>query len=79
MNKYRVGQVPKCGAVDSKYFGNPNGFEEIVNRRAKFILEVYNQFEDLLNTYSTEYVKQGLGNKENFEKDIIKSMMLKRM
>lgn len=79
MNKYKIGKVPKCGAMDSKFFSNPDGFEEKANRRVKFIMEVYNQFEELLNTYSTEYVKQGLGNKENFEKDVIRKMMLKRM
>lgn len=28
MNKHKVGQVPKCGAMDSKYFGNPQQFEK---------------------------------------------------
>lgn len=30
MNNYRVGQVPRCGAMDSKYFGNPQQFEHDV-------------------------------------------------
>ena len=28
MNKYRVGQVPRCGAMDSKYFSNPQQFDK---------------------------------------------------
>ena len=28
MNKYRVGQVPRCGAMDSKYFSNPKQFDK---------------------------------------------------
>lgn len=27
MNRYKVGQVPRCGAMDSKYFSNPEQFE----------------------------------------------------
>ena len=41
--------------------------------------EAFDIIEDLLNTYSTECVEQGLGVKENFEKDIIRKMMLKRV
>lgn len=33
MNKHRVGQVPKCGAMDSKYFGNPEQFEKDIQER----------------------------------------------
>ena len=28
MNKHRIGQVPKCGAMDSKYFSNPKQFDK---------------------------------------------------
>ncbi|HAK41823.1 MAG TPA: hypothetical protein DCM59_02665 [Clostridium sp.] len=79
MNKYKIGKVPKCGAMDSKFFSNPNGLDEKLNKRREFICEVYGQFEEWLNTYGTEYVEQGLGTKENFEKDVIRLMMLKRM
>lgn len=41
--------------------------------------EAFDIIEDLPSIYSTEYVEQGLGVKENFEKDIIRKMMLKRM
>lgn len=27
MNNYKVGQVPRCGAMDSKYFSNSEQFE----------------------------------------------------
>lgn len=28
MNPYRIGQVPRCGAMDSKYFSNPKQFDK---------------------------------------------------
>ena len=28
MKKHRIGQVPKCGAMDSKYFSNPKQFDK---------------------------------------------------
>lgn len=34
MNNYRVGQVPKCGAMDSKYFSTPGQFEKDVEKHA---------------------------------------------
>ena len=34
MNNYRVGQVPRCGAMDSKYFSNPQQFEKDVLKHA---------------------------------------------
>jgi len=79
MNKYKIGKVPKCDAMDSKFFSNPNGFEKDVNKGDVYVDEAFDIIEDLLSIYSTEYVEQGLGVKENFEKDIIIKMMLKRM
>ena len=32
MNKYKIGQVYKCGAMDSKYFGNPQQFDKDIER-----------------------------------------------
>ena len=34
MNKYRVGQVPKCGAMDSKYFSNPQQFDKDMQKHS---------------------------------------------
>lgn len=34
MNNYRVGQVPRCGAMDSKYFSNPQQFEKDMLKHA---------------------------------------------
>jgi len=79
MNKYKIGKVPKCGSVDSKFFSNHNGFENSINKRNKYFEKSLEGLENLIDKLGTEYVKQGLGIKENFEKDIITKMMLKRM
>ena len=34
MNKYLGFKVPKCGAMDSKYFSNPQQFDRDVQRHA---------------------------------------------
>lgn len=34
MNRYKVGQVPRCGAMDSKYFSNPEQFDEDMQRHS---------------------------------------------
>lgn len=34
MNRYKVGQVPKCGAMDSKYFGNPHQFDKDMQKHS---------------------------------------------
>jgi len=31
MNKHKI-HLPKCGAMDSKYFGNPQQFEKDIER-----------------------------------------------
>lgn len=40
MNKYKVGQVPKCRAMDSKYFGNPQQFEKDMQKHT-FEIELF--------------------------------------
>lgn len=34
MNKHKVGQVPKCGAMDSKYFSNSEQFDEDMQKHS---------------------------------------------
>lgn len=58
---------------------NPSLFDKKINRRNDYIEKALEGIENLLGVLATEYVKEGLGTRENFEKDIIKKMMLKRM
>lgn len=50
-----------------------------LSKREKYFEKSLEDLESLMDKLGTEYVKQGLGIKENFEKDVIKKMMLKRM
>lgn len=58
---------------------DPFGLDKKINKREKYFEESLESLEELIDKLGTEYVKQGLGIKENFEKDIIRRMMIKRM
>lgn len=49
------------------------------NKREMYFEKCLEGLENLIDVLGTEYVKEGLGIKENFEKDIIRKMMLKRI
>ncbi|WP_346884336.1 hypothetical protein [Clostridium sp. UBA4395] len=53
MNRHRVDKVPKCGAMDSKYFGRPNAFDEDVKRHREEYKSkcdsAYKMLEDFIN------------------------------
>lgn len=58
---------------------DPFGLDKKINKREKYFEESLEELESLINKLGTEYVKQRLGTRENFEKDVIRKMMLKRM
>jgi hypothetical protein len=58
---------------------SPEEFENRISKREKAIENTFNMLEEILEGYSKTYVTEGLGTKENFEKDVIRLMMLKRM
>ncbi len=58
---------------------DPFGLDKKVNKREKYFEKSLEELESLIDKLGTEYVKHGLGTKDNFEKDAIRKMMLKRM
>ncbi|WP_346888321.1 hypothetical protein [Clostridium sp. UBA1056] len=58
---------------------NPLGLDKKINKREKYFEKSLEDLENLIDKLGTEYVKEELGIKENFEKDVIRQMMLKRM
>jgi len=58
---------------------DPFGLDKKINKREKYFEKSLEDLENLIDKLGTEYVKQGLGIKENFEKDVIKKIMLKRI
>lgn len=58
---------------------DPFSLDRKVNKREKYFEKSLEDLESLIDKLGTEYVKQRLGTKENFEKDVIRLMMLKRM
>lgn len=43
----------------------------------KFIEERHNQLEKILNDFAMEYAKQGLGDSENFKRELLRISVLK--
>lgn len=58
---------------------DPFGLDKKINKREKYFEKSLEELENLMDKLGAEYVKEGLGIKENFEKDVIRRMMLKRM
>lgn len=58
---------------------NPLGLDIKINKRDKLIEDTFNSLEKILESCSKTYVMERLGTRENFEKDVIRKMMLKRM
>lgn len=58
---------------------DPFGLDKKINKREKYFEKSLEELENLIDKLGTEYVKEELGIKENFEKDVIRRVMLKRM
>jgi len=58
---------------------NPNGLDIKIKKRDKLIEDTFNELEEILESCSKTYVMERLGTRENFEKDVIRRMMFKRM
>lgn len=73
MNRHRVDKVPKCGAMDSKYFGRPNAFDEDVKRHR----EEYKRKCDTAYKMLEEFINQSTNQSENLSIVIQECIKLK--
>ncbi len=73
MNRHRIDKVPKCGAMDSKYFGRPNAFEEDVKKHR----EEYKQRCDNANRMLDNFINQTTNQSENYYIIVQECMKLK--
>lgn len=73
MNRHRIDKVPKCGAMDSKYFGRPNAFDEDVKRHR----EEYKRKCDSVYKVLEDFINQSTKQRDNFNIIIEQCIKLK--
>lgn len=74
MSKYaKYGELAKCGAVDSKYFGRPNAFDEDVKRHE----EEYRRKCDTVYKVLEDFINQSTKQRDNYNIIIEQCIKLK--